>query len=179
VRTNPLHLEGKALLLGDAGHSVVPFFGEGMNSGFEDCQVLDELLDWHGQDWPRVFAEYARLRHPNVEAIADMALENFVEMRDSVDDAAFLLRKAVEFELETRFPGRYLSRHYMVSIRGVAYAAARAAGPVQEAILDEVCRGLTEARQLDMGLAERLIEEKLAPLVKSMLAELETHAARV
>ena len=101
VRCRPWYLEGRALLLGDAAHAIVPFFGQGMNSGFEDCEVVARLLDEHGDDdLAAVFERVERERKPNTEAIADMALENFVEMRESVGEDRFLLRKQVEYRLE-------------------------------------------------------------------------------
>ena len=89
---------------GDAAHAIVPFFGQGMNCGFEDCTSLMELLDRHGADWPRVFAEFENERKINTDAIADMAIENFTEMRDRVADSRFLFRKKVELALEAKYP---------------------------------------------------------------------------
>ena len=101
----------KTLLIGDAAHAIVPFHGQGMNAAFEDCVVLDKLLEQRAADdaggWPEVFADFERLRAPNTRAIAEMAIENYQEMRDEVRDAKFELRAALSFELERRFPGRF------------------------------------------------------------------------
>ena len=102
IKCSPWHAEGRALLLGDAAHAIVPFFGQGINCGFEDCTVLLELVDRHGADWERVFAEFEEARKINTDAIADLALENFVEMRDRVADPRFLFRKKVELALEAK-----------------------------------------------------------------------------
>lgn len=164
VRCAPWHVGGRALLIGDAAHAIVPFFGQGMNCGFEDCTVLDELLDRYGSnDWARVFEEFSRRRKPDTDAIAEMALDNFVEMRDRVGDPAFLLRKQVEHVLESEMPQRYRSRYSMVMYSSIPYSLARATGVIQQSILDELCEGLDDASRLDRDEAVRLIDERLTP----------------
>jgi kynurenine 3-monooxygenase len=165
VRCDPWHFGGHTLLIGDAAHAVVPFFGQGMNAGFEDCTVLDELLDAHRDDWGAVLPAFTRARKPHADAIADMALENFVEMRDRVGDRQFLLRKQVEHRLERDWPLEYRSRYSLVMYGDVPYAVAREAGRIQDAILDELCRGLEDADRLDMSEARRLVRERLAPFL--------------
>ena len=91
-------------MLGDAAHAIVPFFGQGINCGFEDCTVLLELIEVHAPDWERIFREFELARKANTDAIADMAVENFIEMRDRVADPRFLLRKKVELALEAKYP---------------------------------------------------------------------------
>jgi len=93
IKCSPWHVDSRMVLMGDAAHAIVPFFGQGINCGFEDCTVFLELLDRHGADWPRVFAAFEQARKGNTDAIADMAVDNFVEMRDRVADPHFLLRK--------------------------------------------------------------------------------------
>jgi kynurenine 3-monooxygenase len=104
IKCSPWHVEGKALLLGDAAHAIVPFFGQGLNCGFEDCTSLVELLDRNSTDWPSVFGDFERERKVNTDAIADMAIENFTEMKDRVADSRFLFRKKVELVLEAKYP---------------------------------------------------------------------------
>jgi kynurenine 3-monooxygenase len=104
IKCSPWHVEGRALLLGDAAHAIVPFFGQGINCGFEDCTCLLELMDRHGADWNRIFREFEAARKVNTDAIADLAVENFVEMRDRVADPRFLFRKKVELALEAKYP---------------------------------------------------------------------------
>ncbi|HRQ61937.1 MAG TPA: FAD-dependent monooxygenase, partial [Alphaproteobacteria bacterium] len=111
VKCNPWHIGGQALLIGDAAHAIVPFFGQGMNCGFEDCFVLDELVSGPGADWESVFAKFNMLRKPNADAIADMAAENFIEMRDTTADPKFQLKKKIGFELEKRYPQRFIPRY--------------------------------------------------------------------
>src|SRR6478672_8666127 len=114
IRCAPWFYKDKIGLVGDAAHAVVPFYGQGMNAAFEDCVVLDKLLEQRAIDdaggWPEVFADFERLRAPNTRAIAEMAIENYQEMRDEVRDAKFELRAALSFELERRFPGRFVPR---------------------------------------------------------------------
>src|SRR5262249_43753316 len=115
IKCSPWHVESKALLLGDAAHAIVPFFGQGLNCGFEDCTALLKLLDRHGPDWCRVFQEFEKARKANTDAIADMALENFVEMRDRVADPRFLFRKKVELALEAKYPQLFVPKYAMVT----------------------------------------------------------------
>ena len=167
VRCGPWNCAGRTALVGDAAHALVPFFGQGMNCGFEDCTVLDELLERYGADFDALLPEYARLRKPEADAIADMALENFVEMRDRVGDPAFLLRKQVEHRLEQTMPREYRSRYSMVAFSLIPYSAAREAGRIQDGILDELCRGLRSADELDLDRAQRLVAERLTPFLRA------------
>lgn len=163
VKCAPWHVEGRALLLGDAAHAIVPFFGQGINCGFEDCMTLVDLVDQHGSDWAQVFAEFERLRKPNTDAIADMALENFVEMRDRVADPAFLLRKRVELALEARFPGVFIPKYAMVTFHHVPYSVALARGAVQDRILARLCEPIQRVEDLNWAQASELVRE-LTPL---------------
>ncbi|HEY2275629.1 MAG TPA: NAD(P)/FAD-dependent oxidoreductase [Steroidobacteraceae bacterium] len=166
VHTTPWHVGGKLLLLGDAAHAIVPFHGQGMNAAFEDCRVLDELLDRH-DDWEQLFDEFERARRPNTEAIAQMALENYVEMRDTVLDARFLRLRGLAMALERRFPDRFIPRYSMVMFHPeIPYAEALRRGAVQAQLLDELDSGDGAAVGAgpDPGRAERLIRERLAPL---------------
>ena len=161
VHTAPWHVGGKLLLLGDAAHAIVPFHGQGMNAAFEDCRVLDQLLDAH-DDWQELFAAFERARRPNTEAIAQMALENYVEMRDAVLDARYLRLKALAMTLERRFPDRFIPRYSMVMFHpGIPYAEALRRGAVQSQLLAELDVGDAPP---DAALAERLIRERLPPV---------------
>ncbi len=158
------HLDHRALLLGDAAHAIVPFHGQGMNCGFEDAVELAELMDNAANDTASVFAEFEHRRKPNADAIAAMALENYVEMRDSVADAHFLLMREVGRMLAARHPGRFVPRYWMVTFSRIPYAVAFARGEIQAAILRELCAGKTRSEEIDLALADRLIDERLAPL---------------
>jgi len=164
VKCSPWHVGGRALLLGDAAHAIVPFFGQGINCGFEDCSWLLQLIDQHGDDWGRVFSEFEQARKINTDAIADLAIENFVEMRDRVSDARFLFRKKVELALESRYPNLFVPKYAMVTFHRIPYATALERGLVQERLLAELCDGIERVEDLDWNKAERLIRSELTPL---------------
>ena len=164
IRCSPWHADGRALLLGDAAHAIVPFFGQGLNCAFEDVTVFLDLLDRQGPDWPSLFAEFERARKSNTDAIADMALENFVEMRDRVADPRFLLRKKVELALEAKFPGHFVPKYAMVTFHRLPYSVALARGQVQDRILDALCAGIDSVEDLDWNKAAELVPRELAPL---------------
>ncbi len=155
------HDGGKVLLLGDAAHAIVPFHGQGMNAAFEDCASFDDLLDHHDQ-WENLFAEFAETRRPNTEAIAKMALENYVEMRDTVLDPKFRRFKDISSELELRFPGRFVPRYSMVMFHTeIPYEEALKRGATQATILEELDARRTQSGLIDPALAERLVNERL------------------
>src|SRR4029077_13155492 len=110
---------GRSLLLGDAAHAIVPFFGQGINCGFADCSVLLELREQHGANWERGFSEFEKARKVNTDAIADLAVENFVEMRDRVADPRFLFRKKVELALEAKYPRVFVPKYAMLHFTAV------------------------------------------------------------
>jgi kynurenine 3-monooxygenase len=164
VKCSPWHVEGRALLLGDAAHAIVPFFGQGINCGFEDCTCLLELVDRHGADWQRVFAEFEAARKVNTDAIADLAIENFVEMRDRVADTRFLFRKKVELALEAKYPKLFVPKYAMVTFHRIPYAVALKRGQIQDRVLTELCDGIDNIENLDWNMADRLIAKELRPL---------------
>jgi kynurenine 3-monooxygenase len=164
IKCSPWHIEERALLLGDAAHAIVPFFGQGINCGFEDCTSLLSLLDRYGDDWNRAFAEFEKERKVNTDAIADLALENFVEMRDHVANTHFLFRKKIELALENKYPNLFVPKYSMVTFHRVPYATALHRGRVQDRILAELCGGISRVEELDWSKAERLITTELAPL---------------
>ena len=128
----------RVLLLGDAAHAIVPFHGQGLNCGFEDCVLLDDLLAI-AADVPAALAEFERRRRTDTDAIAAMALENYVEMRDAVRDPGFVRRRDLAAQLERLFPGRFIPRYSMVMFHPeIPYAAARRRGALQEWVLDEL-----------------------------------------
>ncbi len=158
------HLDGRALLVGDAAHAIVPFHGQGMNCGFEDAVKLADLMENSPGDIPGVFAEFQQRRKPNADAIAAMALENYIEMRDSVADAHFLLLRALERSLAARHPGRFVPRYWMVTFSRLPYAIAFARGEIQAQILRELTAGKSSLEDVDQALADGLIAQRLPPL---------------
>jgi kynurenine 3-monooxygenase len=164
VKCSPWHFDGKMLLLGDAAHAIVPFFGQGINCGFEDCTVLTALIDCHGPNWALVFREFERARRVNTDAIADMAIDNFIEMRDRVGDPRFLFRKNIELALQAKYPERFVPKYSMVTFLRVPYATALHRGEIQNRILSDLCRQTDRVEDIDWRQAESLIESQLTPL---------------
>ncbi len=133
--------KNNTILIGDAAHGVVPFYGQGMNAGFEDCRVLNDLLNEYQDDWTQVFPEFQRQRKPDTDAIAQLALDNFVEMRDLVGDADFLLRKKIEAKLHELYPEKWIPLYSMVTFHDtMRYAEALQKGRQQKAIMDQVMK---------------------------------------
>lgn len=134
-------VRNKTLLIGDAAHGIVPFYGQGMNAGFEDCRVLNDLLNQHGDNWMVVLPEFQKLRKPDADAIAQLALDNFIEMRDLVADADFLLRKKIEGKLYELFPDKWVPLYPMVTFMdNMRYSDALRTGQKQKLIMDEVMK---------------------------------------
>ncbi|MEL6732447.1 MAG: NAD(P)/FAD-dependent oxidoreductase [Bacteroidota bacterium] len=157
IRCYPWTLEDKVALIGDASHAIVPFFGQGMNAAFEDCAVMSECIDAYAPDWHTVFDTYQKLRKENADAIADMALENFIEMRDTVADEEFLFRKKVEFMLGRTFE-QYKSRYELVSFSRIPYAEAYQRGITNLEILKELTTGANSLDDINLEKAEALIQ---------------------
>lgn len=169
VKGSPWHAEGKVGLLGDAAHAIVPFFGQGMNCAFEDCHHINRFvqrqMSWgrdHDKiDWNEIFADFEKARKKDTDAIADLAIENFVEMRDLVSQPKFQLKKKVERILEEQYPGLFVPKYTMVTFRRIPYSVARARGIVQERILDELCERISKPEELDLRRADILISKAL------------------
>jgi len=131
--------KNNTLLIGDAAHAIVPFYGQGMNAGFEDCRVLNSLLDETSDDWQTVMSVFQSLRKPDTDAIAELAVENFVEMRDLVADADFLLRKKIEARLHELFPERWIPQYTMVTFRpDIRYSEAQHKARQQKLLMDKI-----------------------------------------
>lgn len=145
----PCNVEGKALLLGDSAHAMVPFYGQGMNCAFEDVRVLDQLIEKHGPSWQTVFEAYGDARKVNTDAISDMAEENFYEMRDAVADPVFQRKRELETKLEQTFPD-YFSKYSMVTFReDMPYSEAKRRGNAQDAMLMEICSKVSDVHYID------------------------------
>ena len=170
VHAAPWHLAGEVLLLGDAAHAIVPFHGQGMNAAFEDCAELDALLG-EPPEWAELFARFEQARRPNTTAIAQMALENYLEMRDAVLDAGFVRRKALAMALERRFPERFIPRYSMVMFHPeIPYAEAQRRGALQEQLLHELDQAGRADAAAESALAQRLVGARLAPLTPAIPA---------
>jgi kynurenine 3-monooxygenase len=171
VSASPWAHHGMTALIGDSAHAIVPFHGQGMNCCFEDCVEFDACVGRHssaGRDlsWERVFAEFGALRKPNTDAIAAMALDNYLEMRERVADPKFQLQQALSLELERRFPQRFIPRYSMVMFHHeIPYRTALMRGALQAQLLTELTDGaVSSLGDVDFEHAEREIRARLAPL---------------
>lgn len=139
VKCFPWTFDNKIALIGDAAHAIVPFYGQGMNCGFEDCVVLNDLIDKHEENWPMILADYQSLRKPDGDAIADLAIANFVEMRDKTADPLFLLQKKIEAKISEKHPEKWTPLYSMVTYSPhIRYSTALKEGNRQQAIMDKI-----------------------------------------
>jgi kynurenine 3-monooxygenase len=139
VKCFPWTFDDKIALIGDAAHAIVPFYGQGMNCGFEDCVVLNDLIEKHKENWPAILAEYQTLRKPDADAIADLAIMNFVEMRDKTADPKFLLQKKIEANFSSKHPDKWIPLYSMVTYSPeIRYSTALMEGQKQEAIMQKI-----------------------------------------
>jgi kynurenine 3-monooxygenase len=165
VSASPWHHQGMTALIGDSAHAIVPFHGQGMNCCFEDCVEFDACTLTHAS-WERVFEEFGALRKPNTDAIAVMALDNYLEMRERVAHPKFQLQQALSLELERRFPQRFIPRYSMVMFHHeIPYQTALQRGTVQAELLAELTAGTASTlSDIDFERAEREIRARLTPL---------------
>ena len=163
IRCFPWAYHDSVLLLGDAAHAILPFYGQGMNAGFEDCTVLNQLLEQHGEaNWDRVLDEFEHQRKPNTDAMADLALHNFVEMRDRVADPRFLLQKRIESKIAAQYPGQWVPLYSRVTFSpDTSYADAWAAGQRQEAIMARVMPLIASEADFEKAEVQALIAERI------------------
>ena len=158
VKCFPWTFDNKIALIGDAAHAIVPFFGQGMNCGFEDCVVLNGLLEKHQDNWEAIFNEYQTLRKPDADAIADMAIANFIEMRDKTADKKFLLQKKIEARFSEKHPTKWIPFYTMVTYSPhIRYSTALKEGQRQQAIMDKVMATPSIETKWDSEEVEKII----------------------
>ena len=139
VKCFPWTREDKFCLIGDAAHAMVPFFGQGMNCGFEACVVLHELMENFGDDWNKIFSSFQKLRKPDADAISELAIDNFIEMREKVADTKFLLQKKIEKNLYEKYPGKWIPAYSQVTFSPqIRYSEALQNSKKQEAIMTKI-----------------------------------------
>jgi kynurenine 3-monooxygenase len=138
MRTYPWHVKDHTILVGDAAHATVPFYGQGMNAGFEDCRILDELLDKHNNNFKTCFEEYSRVRKPNGDGVQDLSMHNFIVMRDKTAQPNFLLQKKIEQKFTQRYPEKWTPLYSMVSFTNISYADAWHIGMKQEKLMQSI-----------------------------------------
>jgi kynurenine 3-monooxygenase len=165
VSAHPWHYQGMAALIGDSAHAIVPFHGQGMNCCFEDCVEFDACMGRHAS-WQQVFAEFCTLRKPNTDAIAAMALDNYLEMRERVADPKFQLQQELSLDLERRHPQRFIPRYSMVMFHHeIPYRTALERGIVQARLLAELTAApVSSLADIDFARADREVCALLTPV---------------
>lgn len=159
IRCYPWLLDEKYLLLGDACHAIVPFYGQGMNCAFEDCVVLDEFLEKHNYNWNTAFDQYQQNRKQDTDAIADLAEDNFYEMRDATADPVFNKKRQIELKLEAEFP-EYYSKYSLVTFKEeIPYHQAMEQGRKQDEILMAIARKTHDISSIDLEEILRKLKE--------------------
>jgi kynurenine 3-monooxygenase len=149
-------------LIGDAAHAIVPFFGQGMNCGFEDCRILDELIEKFQEDWDLILPAFQELRKPDADAIADLAVNNFTEMRDKTADPGFLLQKKIEARLHEKYPEQWIPAYSQVTFSPhIRYSEALERGQKQERIMEEIMQLPGIETRWNSDEVEKIILSKL------------------
>jgi len=138
VKTYPWHIKDTSILIGDAAHATVPFYGQGMNAGFEDCRILDKLLDKNEDNFETCFDEYSKSRKLNGDGVQDLSMHNFIVMRDKTADAKFLLQKEIEKKFSNLYPDKWTPLYSMVSFTNTPYAEAWEIGMKQEKLMQSI-----------------------------------------
>ena len=165
VKCFPWVREDHFCLIGDAAHAIVPFFGQGMNAGFEDCSVLNNLMKKHGDDWDKILHAFQELRKPDADAIADMAINNFTEMRAKTADPKFLLQKKIERKLHDNYPDKWIPAYSQVTFSPhIRYSEALKNSMQQESIMQEIMQMPGIESEWDSREIENIILQKLQTL---------------
>ena len=147
----------KVALVGDSAHAVVPFYGQGMNAGFEDIYVLNQIMEKHGDNWEAIFQEYQQTRKPNADAIAELSYRNFVEMSSKTADSRFLLQKKIEKHFSLKHPDKWIPAYSRVTFSDKSYAEALVEGDAQEAIMQQVMKMPDIEKNWDRDIVEKQI----------------------
>jgi kynurenine 3-monooxygenase len=162
MKCYPWTYEDKVALIGDSSHAIVPFYGQGMNSGFEDISILYEMIEKHGDDWELIFSEYQKSRKPNADAIAELSYRNFMEMSSKTADDKFLLQKKIEKWFSDKYPDKWIPLYSRVTFSNRPYAEALAIGDLQNAIMEEVLK----LDNIESIWDSVLVENKILELLK-------------
>jgi len=162
VKCFPWTYEDSLCLIGDAAHAIVPFYGQGMNCGFEDCTVLDELMEKHCDDFATIFREFQEERKKNTDAIAQLAIMNFIEMRDLVGHPDFLLQKKIEAHMHEKHPNKWLPLYSQVTFSDIPYATALENGLKQEEVMKRVMKMKDISSKWDSAEVEKMILDHIS-----------------
>lgn len=174
IRCNPWVYNHKIALIGDAAHAIVPFYGQGMNCGFEDCSVLNDILNEHTQPdgtvhWQRALQQYQQSRIPDANAIAELALRNFVEMRDLVADPDFILRKEIERRLNLQFENQYIPLYSMVTFSpNLRYSEALRIGKLQDQLFAKIMDIPNVEEKWDKGQLTQILDQYMDDYLKQV-----------
>ena len=172
TRCFPWH-HGKMALMGDAAHATVPFYGQGMNAGFEDCTVMNDLMIKHNHDWDKILEEYSAFRKPDGDGLQDLSLHNYHVMRDHVADPRFLLQKRIEARFSERHPDKWMPLYSMTTFSDIRYSVAWEEGQRQQKIMDEVMA--TEGIESNWDSDE--VEQKMLELIPAALTPIDAKQA--
>ena len=167
IKCTPWYYEDHCLLVGDAAHGLVPFFGQGMNSAFEDCRVFNKVLNHYDDDWACALPAFYQARKANTDAVAQMSMDNFHEIQIDICDETFNLKKQLEIILMRRYPDRYVSKHALVMFTNTPYAQALAIGKIQGEFLNKMCSTITTLHEINWQHVDSLMvqyDKKLANL---------------
>lgn len=159
IKMFPWAFLGKVLLIGDAAHGIVPFYGQGLNCGFEDVTFLNECLDRHPNHWERVFKDYEEGRKINTDAIAELSFDNFIELREKAADPLFRLKRELERRLEEAYPNQFMSKYSMVTFSLLPYEEALIRGRRQDQFLMDVCANIKSVDELNLESIKNMLEK--------------------
>jgi kynurenine 3-monooxygenase len=172
IKCTPWSYKNKTLILGDAAHAIVPFYGQGMNAAFEDVVVLDKILDQELGNWEAIFKAYEKARKEDTDAIADLAIDNYVEMRDHVAHPLFQQKRNIEMALEKSFPNAYFSKYSMVTFKeNIGYNEAMKKGRAQDVSL------LHMIKKKPLLTSETMTKEALGVVFKKLQKEIKKKAS--
>ena len=158
IYLDPWHFDNRALLIGDAAHAIVPFFGQGMNASFQDCTTLNKLIKKEKNDWGSIFSTFSKQHVVNGHAIADMAIENYEEMRDSVNKTSFQAQRKLEFSLEKQFPNKFIPRYSMVSFSERPYSEVYNKGEKQYKLLNALLEIDPSGNTINSDIVDKIIK---------------------
>lgn len=168
IKCSPWNFKDKALLLGDAAHAIGPFYGQGMNSGFEDCSILNRCIDEYGEDWEKIFVEFDK-RRADTDILAALERENFFELRSFTNDPKYLLKKELEIQLEKAYPGEFYSKFSLVVLHKIPYALAADLGREQDRILMELCEHKNGIEDFDICEVKKNLDTATKKIDRSAL----------
>ncbi|GGI81208.1 FAD-dependent oxidoreductase [Legionella impletisoli] len=174
IKCTKWYYQDHCLLIGDAAHGIIPFFGQGMNCAFEDCRIFDGLLEQYEDQWDQALPAFFEERVKNTLAVAAMSMDNYREIQHDIRDKQFNLKKQIEKELMRRYPDRYVSKHVLVMFTNTPYLEAYAHGQIQTEFIDKICKNTNSFNEIDWARVDALM-----PLYDKKMAELDVSAFAV